>query len=59
MECEGKGKVTSMCEVAERLKQQGREEGHMEVARQLLDVLDVKTIAEKTGLPIEVVQSFE
>lgn len=44
-----------MCEVAERLREQGR----IEVARQLLDVLDIQTIAEKTGLSIEVIQGLK
>lgn len=35
--------------------EQGRKEGKIEIARELLDVLDDEVIAEKTGLPLETV----
>lgn len=54
-ESEENGRINNMCEVAERLREQGR----IEVARQLLDVLDIQTIAEKTGLSIEVIQGLK
>jgi predicted transposase/invertase (TIGR01784 family) len=38
--------------------EQGFEKGQIEIARNLLDVLDDQTISEKTGLPIEEVQKL-
>lgn len=38
--------------------QEGRQETTIEIARQLLDVLDVETISQKTGLTIAEVQSL-
>lgn len=52
-------KVNTMCEVAERLHQQGAQKKAMEIAKSLLDILDVSTIAEKTGLPLEVVEGLK
>ncbi len=63
----GEGKVKNMCEVAERLHRRGLEEGlaegcrikALEIARSLLDVLDIATIAEKTGLSQEEVMGLK
>ena len=38
---------------------EGLQEGKLEVARQLLDVLDVETIAQKTGLSVAEVQELK
>ena len=38
--------------------EKGREEGIIGTARNLLDILDDKTIAEKTGLDIEFVKKL-
>lgn len=38
---------------------QGINQNKIEVARNLLDLLDAKTISEKVGLPLEVVQSLK
>ena len=49
--------------VEETLKKEGREEGikegKLEIARQLLDVLDLETIAQKTGLSIEEIKKLK
>jgi len=39
-------------------KKEGKKEGRIEVARNLLDILDDEVIAEKTGLSIEEVKKF-
>ena len=39
-------------------KQKGKEEAALEIARQLLDVLDLETIALKTGLSLDVLRSL-
>ena len=39
-------------------REEGREEGIIEIAKNLLDVLDDKTIALKTGLDIEEVRKL-
>ena len=39
-------------------KKEGKEEVALEIARQLLDVLDLETIALKTGLSLEVLRSL-
>ncbi len=52
-------KVNNMCEVADRLHQQGAQTKAIEIAKSLLDVLDITTIAEKTGLPLEVVERLK
>ena len=39
-------------------KQEGREEEKIEIAKQLLDILDDKTIAQKTGLSIDFIKSL-
>lgn len=55
-------------EVYERdLKEEGRREGRqegrsaaqLEIAESLLDILDVETIAEKTGLTVEQVRKLK
>lgn len=40
-------------------KEEGMEQKSLEIAKALLDVLDVKTVAVKTGLPVEVVQELK
>ncbi len=40
-------------------KKEGRAEGILEVAKQFLDILDVETIAKKTGLDIEIVKKLK
>jgi predicted transposase YdaD len=37
-------------------RQEGRQEEKLEIARQLLDVLDVETISQKTGLTVTEIQ---
>ena len=52
--------------IREEARREGRREGEeagktagvMEVAKQLLDILDITTIVEKTGLPLDVVQEL-
>jgi len=39
-------------------KEEGKEEAALEIARQLLDILDLETIALKTGLSLEVLRSL-
>jgi predicted transposase/invertase (TIGR01784 family) len=39
-------------------RQEGRQEERLEIARQLLDVLDVETISQKTGLTIAEIQAL-
>lgn len=39
-------------------KEEGKEEAALEIARQLLDILDLETIAIKTGLSLEVLRSL-
>ena len=39
-------------------KQDGRQEGRLEIARSLLDLLDAETIAQKTELTIAQVQKL-
>ncbi len=39
-------------------KQEGIRESRIEIAKRLVGLLDIHTIAEKTGLPIEVVQEL-
>ncbi|WP_333859907.1 Rpn family recombination-promoting nuclease/putative transposase [Clostridium sp.] len=40
-------------------KREGREEGRIQVAKNLLDILDIETIASKTGLTIDVVKKLK
>jgi predicted transposase/invertase (TIGR01784 family) len=40
-------------------KQEGIQEGKIEVARSLLDLLDIETIAQRTGLSIEEVRNLQ
>jgi predicted transposase/invertase (TIGR01784 family) len=40
-------------------REKGRKEEKFEIARQLLDVLDLETIAQKTGLSLEELQSLQ
>lgn len=42
-----------MTELGKSLKNEGREEGIREIAKNLLDILSVEMIAKKTGLTIE------
>lgn len=55
-------KQEAMEEGREEGKKQGREQGREEmaitIARSLLNILDVKTIAKTTGLPIEVIENL-
>jgi len=41
-----------------KARQEGKEEAALEIARQLLDILDLETIALKTGLSLEVLRSL-
>ena len=38
--------------------EEGREEGKLEVAKNLLDILDDETISKKTGLSIEKIKKL-
>jgi predicted transposase/invertase (TIGR01784 family) len=40
-------------------EQKGRQEERLEIARQLLDVLDAETISQKTGLSVAVIQQLK
>lgn len=40
-------------------KKEGREEGRIEIAKNLLDILDIETIASKTGLTIDVIKRLK
>ncbi len=54
---------TRIMKAFEKVKLEGKTEGEhksqLEIARNLLDVLDVKTIAEKTGLSVEEVKKLK
>lgn len=56
-------KLEAREEGLEEGREEGREEGSrlraMAVAKELLDVLDVGMIAEKVGLPLEVVEEIK
>ena len=41
------------------IEQKGRLEAKLEIARQLLDVLDVETIALKTGLTLAQIEALQ
>ena len=43
----------------EEAKQEGRKEERKELAKSLLDVLDIETIAKKTGLTVEEVNALQ
>ena len=55
---EQKGKEEGKEEGRQEGIQEGRQEGIIEIAKNLLDVLDDKTIALKTGLDIEEVRKL-
>ena len=55
MEGEAEGAVKGKAEG----KAEGLAEGKNEIARQLLDVLDVQTIAQKTGLTVDEVLALK
>jgi hypothetical protein len=40
-------------------KDEGLAEGIIQIARQLLDILDEETISQKTGLPLETIRSLK
>jgi len=40
-------------------KAEGKAEGIIQIARQLLDILDEETISQKTGLPLETIRSLK
>lgn len=52
-----------MCKALDDLYQDGKNEGFeqkaLEIAKNLLDILDVETIAERVGLPLETVQNLK
>jgi predicted transposase/invertase (TIGR01784 family) len=54
---------TRIMKAFEKVKLEGKTEGEhksqLEIARNLLDVLDIKTIAEKTGLSVEEVKKLK
>ena len=48
----------SIAYVKQKAKQEGKQEAALEIARQLLDILDLETIALKTGLSLDVLRSL-
>ena len=46
-------------EIKNKYRQQGRMEERIDMAKKLKDVLDDKTIADKTGLSVEQVKGLE
>ncbi len=57
-----KGKKIGLLQGLEKGKEIGKEEGKLEekkaIARALLAILDIETLAQKTGLPIEDMQTL-
>lgn len=51
--------MMKMTQLGQRLFQNGVEEGKIEDARNLLDILTVEVIAERIGLPLETVQKLK
>lgn len=59
-------KIQLQCEARERYyldmnsaRNEGEQQAKIEVARNLLDILDAETISEKVKLPLEIVQSLK
>jgi len=50
--------VSSYKEGREKGKKEGREEGKIEIAAQLLDLLDDETIAHRTGFTIKQIEAL-
>ena len=48
----------SIAYAEQKSREEGKQEAALEIARQLLDVLDLETIALKTGLSLEVLRSL-
>ena len=48
-----------MCKALEDLYNDGVENSKIEVAKNLMDLLDIDTIAERVGLPLELVQKLK
>ena len=46
-------------EAKEEGRQEGRQEGIKEIAKSLLDILDINTIAKKTGLTVQEIQNLK
>ncbi len=42
----------------EKYKIEGKMEGKIEIAKNLIDILDIDTIAEKTGLSIDIIRKL-
>jgi hypothetical protein len=54
----GSKESKDICNAILKAEQEGRQKERLEIARQLLDVLDVETISQKTGLTVTEIQSL-
>ena len=48
-----------MCKALEELYNDGVMDGKIDAAKNLLDILDENTIAEKVGLPLDIVKKLK
>ena len=48
-----------MTKLGRMIYEEGEEQGKLEAAKKLLDILDERVIAERIGLPLETVQKMK